>query len=293
MTFDFVKKLDFSSEFFDLYKLSESAYAAISKENSGMGGNAGFIDIGDYLIMIDTTGNVDAGKDLKKAITIIYDDTFTQQLEQARKSSQEKDVFCLTIYNLIAPRKHYIQNILGYDPGFYSDTLTDEYKSCLTIGVNKLKDTLNIFLNQEQRSIIKNSKEDHRILIGFRWLNYKQSGKGDQQIPYIIKVGKTSSKRYMRASPYHIAELGIICGLYKKTNGLIFIVYPNLNNLIMTYKVDFKRQRELSRIVKKNVDNIENSEKNKDVSLLPLCEKFQCPVYKGESCPLEHECFHS
>lgn len=68
MSFDFVKKLAFDSEFFDLYKLSESAYAAISKENSGMGGNAGFIDIGDYLIMIDTTGNVNAGKDLKKAI---------------------------------------------------------------------------------------------------------------------------------------------------------------------------------------------------------------------------------
>jgi glyoxylase-like metal-dependent hydrolase (beta-lactamase superfamily II) len=67
MSFDFVKKLDFTSEFFDLYKLSESAYGAISKENSGMGGNAGFIDIGDYLIILDTTGNVNAAEDLKKA----------------------------------------------------------------------------------------------------------------------------------------------------------------------------------------------------------------------------------
>ncbi len=67
MSFDFVKKLDFESEYFDLYKLSESAYAAISKENSGMGGNAGFIDIEDYLIIIDTTVNVDAAKDLKEA----------------------------------------------------------------------------------------------------------------------------------------------------------------------------------------------------------------------------------
>jgi glyoxylase-like metal-dependent hydrolase (beta-lactamase superfamily II) len=67
MSFDFVKKLDFESEFFDLYKLSESAYGAIGKKDSGMGGNAGFIDIEDYLIIIDTTGNVDAAKDLKKA----------------------------------------------------------------------------------------------------------------------------------------------------------------------------------------------------------------------------------
>jgi cyclase len=67
MPFDFVKKLDFDSEFFDLYKLSESVYGAIGKENSGMGGNAGFIDIEDYLIIIDTTADIDAAKDLKKA----------------------------------------------------------------------------------------------------------------------------------------------------------------------------------------------------------------------------------
>jgi glyoxylase-like metal-dependent hydrolase (beta-lactamase superfamily II) len=69
MSFDFVKKLDFKSAFFDLYKLSESAYGAIAKEHSGMGGNAGFIDIEDYMIIIDTTGDVDAANDLKKAAT--------------------------------------------------------------------------------------------------------------------------------------------------------------------------------------------------------------------------------
>lgn len=67
MSYDFVKKLDFESEYFDLYKLSESAYGAIGKKDSGMGGNAGFIDIEDYLIIIDTTGNVDAAKDLRRA----------------------------------------------------------------------------------------------------------------------------------------------------------------------------------------------------------------------------------
>jgi glyoxylase-like metal-dependent hydrolase (beta-lactamase superfamily II) len=67
MSFDFVKKLEFESDYFDLYRLSDSAYGAIGKKDSGMGGNAGFIDIEDYLIIIDTTGNVDAAKDLKKA----------------------------------------------------------------------------------------------------------------------------------------------------------------------------------------------------------------------------------
>ena len=62
-----VKKLDFESEYFDLYKISESAYGAISKEDSPMGSNAGFIDIGDYLIIIDSTGHAGAAKDLKHA----------------------------------------------------------------------------------------------------------------------------------------------------------------------------------------------------------------------------------
>ncbi len=69
MSFDFVKKLDFESEFFNLYKISESAYAAICKEDSSMRANAGFIDIGDYLIIVDTTMSIGAAKDLIKAAT--------------------------------------------------------------------------------------------------------------------------------------------------------------------------------------------------------------------------------
>jgi len=67
MSLDFVEQLDFESKFFTLYKLSEGTYGAISKENSGMGSNAGFIDLGDISIIIDTTLNADAAKDLKMA----------------------------------------------------------------------------------------------------------------------------------------------------------------------------------------------------------------------------------
>ncbi|MFX0020694.1 MAG: MBL fold metallo-hydrolase [Candidatus Hermodarchaeota archaeon] len=63
-----VKKLDFESDYFDLYKVSESAYAAISQEDSPMGSNAGFIDIEDYLIIIDSTLHAGAAEDLKRAV---------------------------------------------------------------------------------------------------------------------------------------------------------------------------------------------------------------------------------
>ncbi|MFX1316934.1 MAG: MBL fold metallo-hydrolase, partial [Promethearchaeota archaeon] len=67
MSFEFVEKLDFDSEFFSLYKLSDGVFAAICKENSGMGSNAGFIDLGDFSLMIDTTIRTKAAEDLKRA----------------------------------------------------------------------------------------------------------------------------------------------------------------------------------------------------------------------------------
>jgi glyoxylase-like metal-dependent hydrolase (beta-lactamase superfamily II) len=68
MALDYGKELDFSSEFFSLYKVSNNTYGAISKENSGMGGNAGFVDLGDIAVLIDTTMSEEAAKDLRKAV---------------------------------------------------------------------------------------------------------------------------------------------------------------------------------------------------------------------------------
>lgn len=68
MALDYGKELDFTSEFFSLYKVSNNTYGAISKENSGMGGNAGFVDLGDIAVLIDTTMSEEAAEDLRKAV---------------------------------------------------------------------------------------------------------------------------------------------------------------------------------------------------------------------------------
>ncbi len=68
MALDYGEELEFSSEFFRLYKVSKNTYGAITKENSGMGGNAGFVDLGDIAVLIDTTMKKEAAEDLKKAI---------------------------------------------------------------------------------------------------------------------------------------------------------------------------------------------------------------------------------
>ena len=68
MALEYGKELDFTSEFFSLYKVSDNTYGAISKENSGMGGNAGFVDLGDIAVLIDTTMSEEAAEDLRKAV---------------------------------------------------------------------------------------------------------------------------------------------------------------------------------------------------------------------------------
>ncbi|MFX1437432.1 MAG: MBL fold metallo-hydrolase [Promethearchaeota archaeon] len=61
-----VKKLDFESIYFDLYELDSGIYAAVSAEKLPSS-NAGFFDLGNYLIIFDTLMDPYATVDLIKA----------------------------------------------------------------------------------------------------------------------------------------------------------------------------------------------------------------------------------
>ncbi|MFX0021961.1 MAG: MBL fold metallo-hydrolase [Candidatus Hermodarchaeota archaeon] len=61
-----IKKLDFESIYFDLYELNSGIYAAISAEKLPSS-NAGFFDLGNYLIIFDTLMDPFATLDLIKA----------------------------------------------------------------------------------------------------------------------------------------------------------------------------------------------------------------------------------
>ncbi len=56
--------LDFESDFFTLFKLQQGVYAAIAKDHSITGANAGFFDLGDYVILFDTMTAPKATQDL-------------------------------------------------------------------------------------------------------------------------------------------------------------------------------------------------------------------------------------
>lgn len=61
-----IKKLDFDSIYFDLYQLDSGIYAAISAEKLPSS-NAGFFDLGNYLVIFDTIMDPYATEDLIKA----------------------------------------------------------------------------------------------------------------------------------------------------------------------------------------------------------------------------------
>ncbi|MEE9376459.1 MAG: MBL fold metallo-hydrolase [Candidatus Lokiarchaeia archaeon] len=143
MSFDFVKKLDFESEFFDLYKLSDSAYGAISKENSGMGGNAGFIDIGDYLIFIDTTGHVNAARDLIKAAT-----QYTQK---------EPNFIVITHYHM-----DHLMGTSLFDISTQIMTSDRTLKNIQTEGRKRIEELKKMDLNEMEESLKTEKDEEKR-----------------------------------------------------------------------------------------------------------------------------------
>lgn len=143
MSFDFVKKLDFESYFFDLYKLSTSAYGAIAKEHSGMGGNAGFIDIEDYLIIVDTTGDVDAAKDLKNA---------------AFQYTQKKP-------NFIVITHYHMDHLMGtslFDLSTQIITSDRTLKNIQTEGRKRIEEFKNMDLEEMEESLKTEIEEDKR-----------------------------------------------------------------------------------------------------------------------------------
>ncbi|TFG09860.1 MBL fold metallo-hydrolase [Candidatus Heimdallarchaeota archaeon] len=58
--------LDFESDYFTLFKLQEGVYSAIAKNHTITGANAGFFDLGDYVIVFDTMSAPKATQDLIK-----------------------------------------------------------------------------------------------------------------------------------------------------------------------------------------------------------------------------------
>ena len=224
---------------------------------------------------------------LQRSLKITHDDEFTKQLIQAREASEAPDVFCLSTRDILSPRKHYMEAILGLE-STYSDYKTEEFKACLWASLDILKKRYAIDLDRTERQSIVKSQRDPRARIGFRWLKMKSSIHQEGEIvPYIDKVNMTSDMKFTKPSQYHLAELGIICAMYGKNKGLLIRVFPNLNKLVHVVHVTYKNKDEIFRRVKSAIDIVEEAEKNEDLLSLPPCPTW---MNDGGKCPLMSDC---
>lgn len=281
-----MNELDHAIETKDPLRLGRCRYYG----NGCQFGNSGSCSCKD-LKPIDT-------KPLQKSLEINFDKEFTDKLEEIKKERQTSDNFLFTTYEIIAPRKRYMKTILGIEPPYREEKLDiDRYKICLWSSVINFQNKYDMRLNTSERQEVIKSQHESRAWIGFRWLNLKSSiHPAGQIVPYILKVSTISNARYTtKPNDYHIAELGIVCSSYGKSKGLIFIIYPNLDDLVNVFQITYKNINGLKKHIGENINRIEDAENNQDLLSLPSCPQYmnengecllmeKCNSVKGKGC---------
>ncbi|MCK4554335.1 hypothetical protein KAU19_05255 [Candidatus Parcubacteria bacterium] len=227
---------------------------------------------------------------LQRSLEINFDKKFTDKLEEIKKESQTSNYSLFTTYEIIAPRKRYMKTILGIDSPYREEKLDiDKYKTCLWSSVKNFQKKYDMELSKFDKQAVIESQRESRTWIGFRWLNLKSSIHQEGQIvPYLLKVNQSSNAQYSTSpSSYYLAELGLVCAAYGKSKGLIFTIYPNLDELVHVFQITYKNINALTKIISERIDCLEKAEKNHDLLSLPSCPKF---MNENGNCPLMDEC---
>jgi len=227
---------------------------------------------------------------IRKAIEITIDQEFTNKMQGIIEAKNLPfDIF--TTYNVIAPRK-YLEKRAGL--GKIGDDDEDseirakqnkkaEYRACMESLIRELRINLDISFKEE----VKKLSIEPRVLIPYRWTKLKTSKSSEEEIvPYSVRVSLSGEKRSLsKPDTYSLAELGIICSSYKKSRGLIFMVYPNFDDFIQVFEVSFNKIEEISKEIKSILDNLEKEDTN--IGSLP-----PCPGYVGYDgkCTLMKNC---
>lgn len=223
---------------------------------------------------------------LMRSADIEFDKDFTEKLDEFKKK-YKGDAFRVSIYNIIAPRKRFVENTPDSDSNYKVDDTKAEYGACFSSSLYLLKNKLQINLTQAERKTVTDSLIESRFDPGFNWLKLKSANHPDGEIvPYITKVNMSS---YMPSKPhdYHIAELGILCAAYGKSSGLILMPYPNLNKLVRIFQVTYRNTGEILGTVRKVIDSLQKAEKEGNLLSLPSCLDFMCNDGK---CAFMKEC---
>ena len=234
----------------------------------------------------NTLDDIDMGL-IEKNINLEYDPLFTNKLNDAREKSGVSETFSLSVYNIIAPRKYYIQEIMGIQSEY--EEAYPGYKSCLWQCINNIKSEFKIGLNRGEVKELYDSKSDIRVRLSSQGIKLISSANPEGRItPYILKVSREQNiDRTKYPHEYYLAELGIMCSMYGIDKGLIFVVYPELNKLVRAFEVNFKNTNEIKKEVISRIDGAQKIKNIEDIRSLPPCPQFMND--KGK-CPIMKEC---
>ncbi len=218
---------------------------------------------------------------IKKSVEIAFDEEMTKKLEEIQKNRNlPADLY--SIYNILAPRKYLgvkKEQIEKFKPE-EGENMKETYEAIIERIIFELK----FNLDYSSKSEIKNLLIENRLIIPFKWTNFKSSANIEgEKIPYIAKV--SSSKSLGKPNEYFLAELGVICSAHNKANGLIIIIYPHLDDFIQVFEVKYNHIEEISNKVKEIIDILEKE--NADYSNLPPCIEF---MNDKKKCELMKKC---
>lgn len=218
---------------------------------------------------------------LKSSLSIEFDSELTKTLETKKEEGLKfKDAY--TTQNIICPRKHYFKEVENLEDDWQQDSEREKYLTCLGSLIRRLGFNLNP-LNKEY---IKKKLLESRFLVGDKWLKISTSIKPEGVLmPYLVKVSSTNNPTMMKPHDYHLTELAIICSMYGYSKGMIFVIYPKMDDKINAYEISFKNLDTLKTKVTTILDNLDKSIKNKDWHDLPECPSFMC-----DNCSFEEKC---
>jgi hypothetical protein len=221
---------------------------------------------------------------IKEFVEIFYDEKMTKELTEIRKRIKiPKELF--TTNEIIAPRKSFVKRVLGAELEYFKNEVQEDRKSYLHLLINKLQKNP----NQQEINLIERSIKEEKLYIGKKWIKFSSSRHPEGEIiPYLVKAKLTDKKDTLSyPGQYNLSELAIICSAYGKERGLIFMIYPNLDNFIQVFNISFKDMPGCLREVKKILTQLGEIKTKEEITKLP-----PCPFYMNakKNCPITKEC---
>ncbi len=216
----------------------------------------------------DSLKPYDMGR-LLKHVKIEADGDFTKKIEDARKaiSSKQKELFYPS--SVLYPRMHFARVKASEDvTGGSRGEDYWHYESCLWHCVRKMG-----FPIDESDKLALVSSED-KIKCKSNWKKIPMSGKEDGVVvPFLNKVSKAGTIQ-TKPSAYAIAELAIVCALYDKPRGLIFVMYPKVGKQVHVFDVKFDDLSGIKREIKARLELLESAITKNDPTGLPALPSF-------------------